>query len=247
MKHPSNCPVCLDRGFEGTTLDGERIPCRRMKGETKEEERTFQIMRTAILKGIYHEKDAKNAEGNEREDEAKTFWQSLRSKAFQTIRKVKEQAMKKFLLVALALVSTTAFAQQGPTNDFLIKRATGPAALTVISGKAYTTSTSDTTMAYACSDWKSFFVTVQSRDSASILIKYQISADSGGGSAINWSAIATKDSLSTTNNAGDAKSVDVSGQILGAKWVRFIFAGNSGATQGTTTNTYEAIFKRYPY
>ena len=158
--------------------------------------------------------------------------------------------MKKFLSIfSLAILATaTAFSQQAASNEFVVRRATGPVATSVISGRAYTGSSIDTSIAYPCTDWKSFFVTVQSKDSASCLIKYQISADSGTGyTAMNWSAIATKDSLATTSNTGSAKSVDVSGQILGARWVRFIFDFTSGTLQGTDAATYEAIFKRYPY
>ena len=155
--------------------------------------------------------------------------------------------MKK--LFFLILISTSVYAQQNATLDYLTRK-TYPqsySSFSLISGRSYSASRLDTTIAYPCADWKSFYVTVQSKDSASCIIRYQISADSGGVSTMSWSASAIKDSLSTTNNAGDVKSADVSGQVLGAKWVRFIFDFTSGATQGSTTNTYSATLKRYPY
>lgn len=155
--------------------------------------------------------------------------------------------MKK-LFALFIIASTCAVAQQAVDADFILRK-TSPQSYTSfakISGRAYTTSTIDTSIAYPCKDWKSFYVTVQSKDSASCIIKYQISIDSGGATAPTWSAIATKDTLTTVEDGGSVKPVDLTDQVLGATWVRVILDFTSG-DQGVTSATYSATIKRYPY
>lgn len=99
--------------------------------------------------------------------------------------------------------------------------------------RAYNAGTNDTTQAIQTG--KSTFLTLASKDSASLTIKYQLSLD-----GVNWGALTTTDSLSTANDNGDAKSLNVDNIALGAPFVRFTFSQNPSFRLGKTSATYTA-------
>lgn len=149
--------------------------------------------------------------------------------------------MKKLIFVLIAICGTI-YAQVPNRWEFLQRKdSTGMTTLmNLLDNKTYTATTKDTTIAYACTDWKNTFVTVQSLDSARVHIKYQLSAD-----GTNWGTIATKDSLSTVVATGHIQTLDMTAQVLGARFLRFILDFTvTGVPQGTTTNTYDAILTR---
>lgn len=156
--------------------------------------------------------------------------------------------MKRILslsLIAICLCIGQAFSQVSGRDEFITKRVTNGIAIlskTALNNVTYTASTSDTSISYNTRGWKTFFVTVQSKDSADLLIKYQLSLNDS-----TWSAIATKDSLTTATDTGDLKTVDLSSAIGGALYVRVIIAQNASYRLGTTTPKYLATFGRREY
>jgi hypothetical protein len=138
--------------------------------------------------------------------------------------------MKRLLSIAiLSLVVAGASAQYVKNNyEYLKTDRLG----TQILDMAYVSEQIDTTQAFGPVDFAAVFVNVQSKDSASILIKYQLSSD-----GVTWGALTTLDSLSTA--AGDFKSVNLTASLLGAYRARLIFTIQDYRL-GTSTATYTA-------
>lgn len=140
----------------------------------------------------------------------------------------------------LLIVTRVGYSQVSNDRQTIQRKDTTGIYSQLLSARTYTASTLDTSIAYATSDYKNTYVTVQSKDSARCHVKYQLSVD-----GTTWGVSATKDSLSTTTDGGDLKSMDFTAQILGSPYVRYIFDFTvSGVPQGTTTNTYTAILTR---
>ena len=110
--------------------------------------------------------------------------------------------------------------------------------VSAINARTYTASTVDTTAFYQVANFKTLYISLQSKDSCTLLVNYQLSLD---GTTLGVSTLI--DSLSTAVNAGAVKVMDHTAQILGASFVRWIFTGSALARpEGTTTNTYTAKF-----
>jgi len=113
-----------------------------------------------------------------------------------------------------------------------------------IQGRAYTATTSDTTEWLYLANFKNVFLTLQSKDTCTLLINYQLSAD---GATLGVSTLL--DSLSVRNTAGGVKSLNFSTTSLGTPYGRFILSGSSKAfAQGTAVDaTYTAVatFEKY--
>lgn len=112
-----------------------------------------------------------------------------------------------------------------------------------IQDRAYTSSTVDTTEWVLLSDYAGVNLSLQSKDSCTLLINYQYSLDK---SALGVSTLI--DSLSTAGAAGALKSINVLTTALGATYGRFIFTGSALARpEGTTSATYTAklLLKKY--
>ena len=112
---------------------------------------------------------------------------------------------------------------------------------TQILNLAYVANQSDTSQIVKCSDYTSTFVTVQSKDSASIHIKYQLSVD-----GVTWGTLNTQDSLSTASNTGDVKSLNMSTIALGANYIRYVF-NQTAFRVGTSSATYTALIVNRRY
>jgi hypothetical protein len=146
--------------------------------------------------------------------------------------------MKKVLM--FVVMSCALFAQSSNKREAIIRKDTAGIYAVELTTRTYTSSTIDTSIAYAMTDYKNTFVTVQSLDSARCRISYQLSAD-----GTNWGVATTKDSLATATATGDLKTVDVTTQIAGSPFARFIFDFTiTGTPQGTITNTYDAVLTR---
>lgn len=100
-------------------------------------------------------------------------------------------------------------------------------------GKPYTGSTVDTLMATGLSEYSATYLNIQSQDSASLTIKYQLSLD-----ATHWGALTTADSLSTASNTGDVKSIHVDTFALGVPFIRFIISQNPSYRLGKSSAYY---------
>ena len=106
----------------------------------------------------------------------------------------------------------------------------------IITGRAFTGSTTDTTEVLALKDHGTIFVTVQTQDSATVIIAYALSND-----GTNFTAFTTKDSLSNSTTGNGVKSVDFSATTLGGSYVKFRFTFSAAAfAVGTTSATYNA-------
>ena len=85
--------------------------------------------------------------------------------------------------------------------------------------RAYTVhAQTDTTQAIGLFNIARHYISIQSKDSASIIIKYQLSVD-----GVTWGVLNTQDSLSTASNIGDVETLNMTTEVLGARYVRYIF------------------------
>jgi hypothetical protein len=143
--------------------------------------------------------------------------------------------MKKILF--LVLFPCMALSQSYRNDIFYPEEING----TAILNQAYASAQLDTTQAIKCSEFAGHFVSVQSKDSASIHIKYQLSVD-----GVTWSLLATQDSLSTASNTGDIKTLNMTSVVNGSNFVRYVF-NQTAFRVGTSTATYTALItnKRY--
>ena len=143
-------------------------------------------------------------------------------------------------LLLLVIGSTIAFAQIQPgaireSNALgFFKTNNG----VIITGRAFTGSTTDTTEVLALKDHGTIFVTVQTQDSATVIIAYALSND-----GTNFSTFVTKDSLSFSAAGNGFKSVDLSATTLGATYAKFRFSFSAAAFPlGTDSATYNASY-----
>jgi hypothetical protein len=128
-------------------------------------------------------------------------------------------------LIALLLIAGTMYGQQTTVtymNRYLRAQhdnagVGGVDSSTQILNRTYTAAKLDTTEAIGCLPWVNTYVNLQTKDSASIHIKYQLSID-----GVTWGVLTTIDSLSTASNTGAFKSVSMGATILGANYIRFI-------------------------
>lgn len=103
-----------------------------------------------------------------------------------------------------------------------------------ILNKAYAAATLDTTQTVDASYFKEAWLTVQSKDSGSILISYQLSLD-----GVTWGVATLYDSLSTASNAGAARLTNLSTVAAGAPYFRLILDPNV-FNLGFSSATYSA-------
>lgn len=152
--------------------------------------------------------------------------------------------MKKFAL--LFLLPFLSFAQtytesgtiqrlmnEGNTVTFIERGAT--------LSKNYTSSKVETSKVYTgLNKFKQKWINVMSTDTASVLVRVKL----GNGSVVaNLCPVVTVDSLKVNVDAGGAKVIDISSVVGGFDACQFIFAFNSGATQGSTSGrAYEVTY-----
>lgn len=148
-------------------------------------------------------------------------------------------------LLALLLFASVAYSQpmgnlSGFTERYLLAQKShagvGGADSTVqLLNRTYGSGTTDTTETIRCAPWNNTFITLSTKDSISLHLKYQLSVDGQ-----TWGVLTTLDSLSTLTGAGPAvKTVSLSSTILGAPYVRFVLAVTA-FNRGVTTPTYSA-------
>lgn len=103
--------------------------------------------------------------------------------------------------------------------------------------------TADTTEWIYLTPYEEVYLSVQSKDSATILIKYQLSVD-----RVALGTLTTIDSLQTTSNAGNLKTINVLTVAGGAPYVRYVLAKSALAFPlGTSTATYSAVVTKKRY
>ncbi len=141
--------------------------------------------------------------------------------------------MKHMFLTLLALLSLTAFAE-AQTNGYTQVLYTNHNV--AIQGKAFTSSTVDTTQALDISQFITVQIAVQTLDTATCITKYQLSLD-----GTNWTALAVIDTLSQTADGSVIRSYDCSTIAVGVKFIRWVF---SFTAAGVTTPNYTAMSKR---
>ena len=150
--------------------------------------------------------------------------------------------MKKFLLMAF-FIWQSALGQYTNEDRIIALNMNEGNNVAKIQNRTYTASTVDTTEWLLLVNSASVSLTLQSKDSCTLLINYQYSVDRV---ALGVSTLI--DSLSTAAAAGALKSINVLTTSIGATWARFIFTGSAAARpEGTTTNTYtaKALLKKY--
>jgi hypothetical protein len=108
-----------------------------------------------------------------------------------------------------------------------------------LSNRAYTSSTNDTTYAVDIRKYSSVNLTLQTTDSATILIKYRLSLD-----GTNWTTLTTIDSLVQSADGVAIKNYTASTVALGCSYVQFALAFSAlSRPAGTTTPAYWATVK----
>jgi hypothetical protein len=132
-------------------------------------------------------------------------------------------------------------------GDWLYKYSTkqgyaGKDTLIQIKDRTYAASQIDTTEAIPCRNFKSIYVSVATKDSLSMLIRYRLSLD-----GFSWGNSTTLDSLVyvTTTGVG-VKNVDFTSTIGGFSFVQFVFTVQAWQ-RGTTTPTYSARYTLKKY
>lgn len=149
--------------------------------------------------------------------------------------------MKK--LIFLLFMAQTAFGQYTNEDRYIALDMNVGNNVAKIQNRTYTSSTVDTTEWLHLANLANVYLSLQSKDSCTLLINYQYSVDRV---ALGVSTLI--DSLSTAAAAGAFKSINVLTTAIGASYGRFIFTGSALARpEGTTTNTYtaKALLKKY--
>lgn len=148
--------------------------------------------------------------------------------------------MKKIFIVLL-LLPIIAVSQMSNANNPMIKSKVASKEGKYIAGRAFTSTTCDTTYSQDIRKWSSIYVTVQTLDSATVLIKYQLSLDGS-----NWGTLTTKDSLQQISDGVMIKNVDFSNVAQGAGYIRFVFQfSNYSGYLGSTTPYYTVLIKEF--
>jgi len=154
--------------------------------------------------------------------------------------------MKKLLF--LLLFPATVFAQFAGENNYeqFLRAQKDTGATTTyqqIFSRSYAGGITDTVEALNVSQYKTTLLTLATTDSATFLIDYRLSVDN-----VNWSAFATKDSLTQAAAGNGVKSVDFTSTVLGAKHIQFRLRTSALAfALGTTTPKYWAyiLLRKY--
>lgn len=149
--------------------------------------------------------------------------------------------MKGVLLAVAVLGFTTMFQLGGERNyeEFVKLKGT----TTQVRDRAFTSSTTDTTEAINLAQYKTVLYTLQSLDSASVIISYALSLDGS-----NWTSFTVQDSLKQNADGSVVKSIDFTSLALGAKYIRFRNKFSADAYPvGTTSAKYHAyiLLKRF--
>lgn len=151
--------------------------------------------------------------------------------------------MKKYIFLILGFfIWCDALSQGTPKFELLSTRNTGSTFSKSINARTYTITTIDTTLAMQTVDWKTNVLCLQTLDTATILISYQLSTN-----GTNWFAKVLQDSLQNKTTTGTVKTTDFSSIVLGSPFIRFIFAFDVKSfswTNGVGTKTYTAGLMR---
>lgn len=143
-------------------------------------------------------------------------------------------------LLFLLLLPILVYGQTNKSDYFYTNNGAGGSYTTKISARAYTGTTDDTTGAIGTQDYGTFQFTLSTLDSATILIYYQLSQN-----GTSWSTRTLLDSLNSGTQATGFKTLDFTGYVLGAWFVRFEFVFSVLARPvGTTSATYTATYKQ---
>jgi len=155
--------------------------------------------------------------------------------------------MKRFLFLLLFLIPIGLTAQTNSDyrnqDRILVLNMNEGNTVDLLYNYAYTASTVDTTEWVNLANFANAYLTLQSKDSCTLLINYQLSVD---GVALGVSTLL--DSLSTASDAGALKTLNFGTTALGATYGRFIFTGSAQAfPEGTTSATYTAkvLLRKY--
>jgi len=135
--------------------------------------------------------------------------------------------MKKLLFLLLFL-PVVALSQQKNDRSFYVYQDTAE-----VLNRAYVNSQVDTCKIYGVLGYNETHLGIQTKDSAEVYVKYQLSVDGG----TTWGALTTKDSLIAT--AAAAKVFDLSSTVSGATHIKLHFAFEA-AGNGVTSATYTA-------
>jgi len=107
-----------------------------------------------------------------------------------------------------------------------------------IHGRSYTGSTLDTTQAIPVFRGTSLHLYLSAKDSATVLVSYQLSDDGN-----SWTTKTASDSLVTLSDTYGLKSINFSTIALTARFIRFHLDFDTVVSAaGTTTPTYSASY-----
>jgi hypothetical protein len=142
--------------------------------------------------------------------------------------------MKKLILLLVLLMSVSVMEAQWKVNDGGMKVIGPRNGRTGTSYSSWSQSArSDTSQAISLYGWVHCFFNLGSKDSSSVTISYMPSFD-----GVNFGVAVTIDSLSTGNNAGDSKSIELPTGAKGLRAVKFVRTVNVFRL-GTSTPTLQ--------
>lgn len=150
-----------------------------------------------------------------------------------------------FLILFFPFLAFAQTPRQDANEDMILARNMNVGNTTTkIQNIAYDSTSTDTTQWIYLGDHANVYVTIQTKDSARFLIKYQLSVD-----RVALGTLTTIDSLVTTSNTGGLKSINLTTSSLGAPWARLVFAATVlvANQEGVSSATYtaKALFKRH--
>ena len=145
--------------------------------------------------------------------------------------------MKK-LLFAFLLMTGMSFAQRASTDYMTTKESDSTEiSLQRIEDRTWSFTTIDTTAPQDIRQFNSIYCALMTTDTCVVTVKYQLSLD-----AVNWTAVATLDSLRDTTSAVFTKNFDCSTVALGHSWIRYLFSFSKSDVYGTT---YPSTLRKY--
>jgi hypothetical protein len=139
-----------------------------------------------------------------------------------------------FALLCLPLLAEAQFSGLSSNDSLYVKTLAG----TKIVDKAFVDATLDTSQTVFTGHHKTFYVLLQSKDSARIFLNYQLSLD-----GVTFSPTVQGDSLNTTSNTGNVKAVDYTARFLGTPFIRMVYDVQTTGL-GFSSATYTALFVR---
>lgn len=148
-------------------------------------------------------------------------------------------------LYAILFMVSVAYSQSGYTSPMAVRHAVAPTMDTLITERTWLFGQIDTTSAIDLGGFGNALPAIQTTDTVSVIIKYQLSQN-----GTDWTAITTLDSSRQTSATSAVWSSNITTTVLGKRYIRFTFSFTKSNVYGSTTyastsRKYWATIKRY--